>query len=383
MTEPTTLDGKRVGRPSPFRIRDLSEFDGADPPHRDWLIPSVLIRRSITLFAGDGGVGKSLMCQQLQVAAALGIDWLGLPIRDPLVSYGYYCEDDEDEIHRRFFDICRHYGCSFRELEHKVLFSCRVGEKENEIVHFRGKGDFAKPERTPVYSQIAEIIKEYGVSLTILDTISDIFAGNENIRYQVKSFVTMIRGLALINNGGIILTSHPSKSAMVDGSGFSGSTAWNGAVRNRLYLTAKKRKDDEGEDAPTDERVLKIMKSNYGPFGAKIRCSWDKGVFVLPAMSAGSTIDRLDAKAKLYQAARYLVDQGTFCIAGNNTRSSLTALAAKLPACKELSFGALCSAQDGLLKDGKLVYVEMGPPTKRRKYVRPDDMRYPGEATLL
>src|SRR6202012_5736431 len=342
------LDTRRGGRPGPFRIRDLSELEGREVPHRDWLIPSVLIRRSITLFAGDGGGGKSLMCQQLQVAAALGVDWLGLPVKEPITSFGYYCEDDEEEVHRRFFDICRHYGCSCREPGNKVTFACRVGEKENKLVHFRGKGDFAKPERPPVYAQVAEIVKEYGIQMTILDTISDIFAGNENIRYQVKSFVTLIRGLALINNGGVILTSHPSKSAMIDGSGFSGSTAWNGAVRNRLYLTAPQKKEDEGDVKRTDERTLRIMKSNYGPFGEKIRCKWDNGCFSLSGSTTGSIIDRLHAKDKILEAARYLVDQGTFCIAGDNTRSSLTALASRLPSCREFSFGILRAAQDAL-----------------------------------
>src|SRR5215831_1471509 len=97
---PIDLDQKRatLKRPRPFKVFDLGDFADKDIPKRDWLIPSVVLKRSITLFAGDGGTGKSLMCQQLQVAAALGIDWLGLPCSEPLTSFGYYCEDDEDEL---------------------------------------------------------------------------------------------------------------------------------------------------------------------------------------------------------------------------------------------------------------------------------------------
>jgi RecA-family ATPase len=380
MAKPIDLDAKRIARPSPFEVLDIGDLDQGDVPKRDWLIPSVLIRRSITLFAGDGGVGKSLMCQQLQVAAALGIDWLGLPIPQPITSFGYYCEDDREELHRRFAAICEHYGCRFTDIAGQVLFACRLGEKENELVRFSGKSEFGKPEKTETFGQVATIVKEYGVQLTILDTISDIFAGNENVRYQVKTFVSMLRGLSLINNGGVLLTSHPSKSAMVDGSGFSGSTAWNGAVRNRLYLTAKRKKDDEGDDAPSDERTLRFMKSNYSPFGQKVRCTWRDGVFtLLPAAQAGSIVDKLEAKAKLMQAARALVEEGTFCIAGDNTRASLTVLARLRPECETISYPLLRRAQDELVKENTLTVIEMGPRSKRRKYIRPTDMLYPGE----
>ena len=375
--DPIDLDEHRINRPRPFRVRSVGDLQDKIIPDRDWLVPSVVLRRSITLFAGDGGTGMS---QQLQVASALGVDWLGLPIAEPITSFGYYCEDDDDELDRRFADICRHYGCRFEDVADRVFYASRVGESDNELITFRGKGDFAKPQRTSTYAQVAEIVKEYNIQLTLLDTISDIFAGNENIRYQVKTFVTMIRGLALINNGGVILTAHPSKSAMIDGSGFSGSTAWNGAVRNRLYLTARKSKDEEGNDLPTDDRLLRIMKSNYGPFGEQIKCRWEGGVFIRTEGGvSGSILDRIDAKAKLMEAARYLITRGTLVTAIANSRTALTALARELPACKVFSFSLLRWAQDALLDEGRLVLVPLGSPTKRRIYIRPSDMKLPGE----
>ncbi|HEY1806034.1 MAG TPA: AAA family ATPase [Terracidiphilus sp.] len=379
---PIDLDEARARRVRPISPRDLGDLQGRERPEREWLIPSVLLRRSITLLAGDGGVGKSLLCQQLQVAAALGYDWLGLPIKEKVTSLAVYCEDDEDELHRRYADICKFYGCEFSDLEGRVLYLCGVGEDNNELVAFRGKGDYGKATKTSLFLQLMEIIKDYGVQMTILDTISDVFAGNENIRYQVKAFVTMIRSFALINNGGVVMTSHPSKSAMIDGSGFSGSTAWNGAVRNRLYLTAKRTKDEEGDDTPSDDRVLKIMKSNYGPFGQKIKIRWKDGSFICTdfTSSGGSIVDKIDAKSRLMEAAAYLVKNGSFVVAVPNTRGSLTALARQLPSCKMLSFGALQSAQDALINEGRLVVVEIGTKSRRRRCVRPVDCRYPDES---
>jgi RecA-family ATPase len=380
VSSPVDIAEARAARARPFIVKSLSEYQEKAVPRRDWLIPSILLRRSITLFSGDGGVGKSLAVMQLQVAAALGVDWLGIPIAEPISSFGFYCEDDEDELHRRFDQICRFYGATFADLEDRVRFASRVGEPDNELVEFRGRQEFSKPTKTATYGQIMDEVENWGTQLVILDTATDIFAGNENIRYQVKAFVNLIRAYALVNNGGVILNSHPSKSGMSDGSGFSGSTAWNGAVRNRLYLTAPKPKDDE--DGRTDDRMLKVMKSNYGPFGEKMRLRWQEGVFIRtdgPSVS-GSIVDRLDAKAKLLAAARYLIERGANLSPDAQVRTSLVVLARTLPSCRDISWGVLRNAQDVLLAEKSLVIVEMGPPSKRRKYVRPDNMVYAGEA---
>ena len=386
MTQPIDLDAKRAVRPRPFKSRSLSDLATKTIPDRDWLIPSILLRRSITLFAGDGGVGKSLMCQQLQVAAAMGLEWLGLPIQGPIQSFGFYCEDDDDELDRRFSAICRHYGVRFEDVADNVRYISRVGEA-NELVTFKGKFDDSKPSRTSLFDQIEDEVSAWGTQLIIVDTAADTFAGNENIRPMVRAFVNQIRRLALINNGGVILNAHPSKSAMLDGSGFSGSTAWNGSVRNRLYLTSKKTKDEDGDDAPSDDRVLRIMKSNYGPFGEKIKCRWERGVFVTPELNSGGLVDRLDAKNKLLSAARKLLSNGSMPAAAPEARNSLCNLA--IPIIESdygnaLSWAVLRRAQEALVTDGRLFKTEMDSGgRKKRMYIRPTELRFPGEETLL
>jgi len=377
---PIDLDDTRQSRPSTLRVRSVGDLQGKTIPERDWLIPSVLIRRSITLFGGDGGVGKSLMSMQLQIAAALGKDWLGIQIPRPISSFGFYCEDDDDELDRRFQTICAHYGCKFSDVGDMVRYVSRVGEPDNEMVAYRGKSDVAKAARTATFGQVQDEIKTWGTELIVLDTVSDIFAGNENYRYQVKSFVTILRRLAIINNGGVVLTAHPSKSSMQDGSGFSGSTAWNGAVRNRLYLSTPKRKGDEDDDGPTDERILKIMKSNYSPFGEKIKIQWQSGVFVPTETSGrGSLIDRLADNDRVLKAVEYLIQRGAKLSAAPKARNALVNEIRDLPSCKDLSWAGAIKIQDALLQSGQLVLVEVGPPSGRYTFIRPAHMKYPGE----
>lgn len=264
-------------RPAPLELRTADDLEGVAVPDRQWLISDVLIRGGVTLFSGNGGLGKSLLCLQLQVACALGrSDWLGIRLPGRAMStLGFYCEDDADEIHRRISYICKHMGVNFRHLDNRVQFLCRVGEEHNELVVFNSRDDVGR--RTPLFFQVAEMIRGYGIEITIVDTVSDTFLGNEIIRPQVRAYVSAMRHLALINHGGVILTAHPSRSGIADRSGLSGSTAWEGSVRARIYLTKPPTgKDDDGDEKPTDERILRIMKSNYGPAGGKVRIKWDK-----------------------------------------------------------------------------------------------------------
>ena len=64
------------------------------------------------------------------------------------------------------------------------------------------------------------------------------------------------------------------------GTGESGSTAWNNAVRSRLYLL-------RSEGAKPDERTLTTKKSNYGAAGGEIPLKWRDGVLMAPQDERG------------------------------------------------------------------------------------------------
>jgi hypothetical protein len=70
---------------------------GLEVPARRWLVPDWLPSGVVTGLYGDGGVGKSLLAQQLQTAMAIGSVWLGLRVEEG-ASLGVYCEDSFDEL---------------------------------------------------------------------------------------------------------------------------------------------------------------------------------------------------------------------------------------------------------------------------------------------
>ena len=75
----------------------------------------------------------------------------------------------------------------------------------------------------------------------------------------------------------MLVNAHPSLTGIATKSGMSGSTAWNNAVRSRLYLTRPETDDDVKPDEI--ERVLVRKKANYARADDSIKMLWKDGVF--------------------------------------------------------------------------------------------------------
>jgi RecA-family ATPase len=257
----------------PLRIIRPEDHYSKIIPHREWIIPHWIPCGVVTSLYGDGGVGKSLIAQQLQSSAALGGEWLGLAV-EPVRSIGFYCEDDGDELLRRQATINAAYGLAASDLQ-AVRMVSRIGD-DNLLILFDKSG---RGELTPFWKQCVDQVQDEKAKLVIFDTASDTFAGNENDRGQVKQFVARALGsIATKIGGAVILSCHPSRSGMASGDGDGGSTGWNAAVRSRLYFTTPK--PDDGEAPDHDARVLKRQKANYAARNDEIRVRWRNGVFV-------------------------------------------------------------------------------------------------------
>ena len=256
-----------------FRAFSPADWHGQRAPSYDWIVEGCFLRGTVAILAGDGGLGKSLLCQQLCTAAALGRQWLGLGTQR-CRALALFCEDDRDELQRRQEAINRYYGCEMGELE-DVMMLDRAG-RDSVLMRFGRWGD--EGHTTPAFEKIRLIAEEHGAQIIILDTVADTFSGNEIDRNQPRTFVRALRRWAIERQGIVILTQHPSVQGMADGSGRSGSTGWRNSVRSMIYLTKPKKKGEEEPDP--NARVLKTMKMNAGRSDGKHNLVWSKGVFV-------------------------------------------------------------------------------------------------------
>lgn len=251
-----------VEREAPHGLFRASQWAGVPVQPVQWLVPDWIPKGEVTLYTGDGGLGKSLSMQQLQTALALGADWLGLPVCGRAVSMGIYCEDAVNVLHVRQQGLNKLFWCEYEDLDRALLIS-RKGAESNYLAIYDGHSE---PTLTKLYEWVNEMLTKHKPELLVLDTLADMFAGNENDRAQVRNFVSVLNGIAMRFNVALVLCGHPSRAGLSTGEGSSGSTAWHNSVRSRLYLT---------KDEDTGLRVLKKMKSNYGPSEGEVRMAFD------------------------------------------------------------------------------------------------------------
>ena len=118
----------RINQPSTFfpsappetqdtQLNWISVADLADkePPKREFAVYPLLPKNQVSSIYGDGGVGKLLIAKQLCVCVTADQPWFGLPTTLGRAIY-LTAEDDQDELHRRFYNITRGIGLDLKSI---------------------------------------------------------------------------------------------------------------------------------------------------------------------------------------------------------------------------------------------------------------------------
>lgn len=342
-----------------------AELDGKPIPSRQWHVPELIPAGTVTTLNGDGGTGKSLAALQLAVATALGRHWLGQEVTQGSALF-ISAEDDRDEMHRRLADIAQAEAVSLADLDGLTLRSL-AGKDALLSVPMPGQSDVMA--ETQLFKRLDDWLSKHRPTLTVLDTLADLFGGNEVNRAQARQFIGMLRGLALRHETTVILLAHPSLSGMASGSGSSGSTAWNNSVRSRLYL--RRVKGDAGDEPDTDARELEVMKANYGKTGLLLPLRWQAGVFVADNRSEGA-LDRMAATAKaervFMKLLREFADEGRRVGAstGHGYGPTEFAKSGRAEGCRKEN---LQKAMETLFARGAIRLEDEGPPSRRTKRI--------------
>lgn len=242
-------------------------YELGDPPPRQWAEAGWIGRGHVTLMAGTGGIGKTLLAQQWASCWALGRRMLG-ENGPPLRTLMWACEDDHDELWRRQLAIARWQRQDLRAYDNLRLVP-RVG-----LMNALVMSEFGKPGFTPVIETLRAEAEEHRADVVILDNIAQLYGAGENDRHAVTYFVNGLTGA--LPGRALLLLGHPSKGI---GSEFSGSTAWEAAVRARLYLGTKAPDDRSTDEPDENSRVLARRKANYSAKDMR-RFTYQDGVLI-------------------------------------------------------------------------------------------------------
>jgi RecA-family ATPase len=358
--------------PSPERKSSFfcaAELAGTDVPERVWLVDDWIPFGNVTSLYGDGGTGKSLCAMQLAVSCAAEQPWLGRACRSGRALY-ISAEDDRPELHRRVDAVANSLGLNLSQLGDLHLRSL-AGEDALLANLSRSRDGTLCP------SSLFEEIKRYAIEiepvLIVLDTLADLYPGDENNRMQTRQFIRMLSELAIEYSCAVLLLAHPSQSGITSDRGTAGSTAWNNSVRSRLFMKRVTRQDGHStvEDDP-DSRILAVRKSNYGRTDHQLRIFYKAGVFVVEAQ--GGHLDRVAHNAKAERVFLSLLDD---FLAQGRTVKSVRASGYAPKAFVEtgraegLSKSDLHAAMERLFAKGEIVEElgGSGPPSRQSKRI--------------
>lgn len=367
-----------IPQPVPFVPAQRSATEGPAPeffaaatlhgqavPERLWHVQDLIPAKTVTILTGDGGTGKSLAALQLATATALGRSWLGQATTSGPALF-ISAEDDRDELHRRVASLAHAEDFALADLDALTLCSLAGDDALLSVPEGAGK----TMRETPLFQKVEAWVAEHRPALTVLDTLADLFGGDEINRGQARQFIGQLRGLALKHETTVLLLAHPSLSGMARGDGNSGSTAWNNSVRSRLYL--RRQQAEDGAAVDPNARTLEVMKSNYGPIGASLALRYRDGAFFCEGN--GTALDALAATAK---ADRVFVKLLRECHANgrrvNHTGGNSYApkVFAAHPEAEGVTKSAFRRAMETALASGSARIETEGPQSRRVSYLVP------------
>ena len=266
---------------APLAHVSASSLVGVDPPPQEWLIEGLIPARQVTSLGGDGGNGKSLLALQLAVAKATGSTWLGRGSGKSERVIFLTAEDELEELSRRLraIDTYRAEGEPSAYSENLRLISL---DGEDAVLASAGRKD-GLLSTTSVYKRLWAALEDFPPNLLVLDTLADLFGGDEINRVHARQFIGFLRKIIKQFNCTILLLYHPSVNGMANRTGSAGNTAWNNSVRSRLYLDRVFSDDKRQNEIDRDLRILTTKKANRAQAGGETKIRYLHGRYVLEA----------------------------------------------------------------------------------------------------
>ncbi len=321
-------------------------LEGRDLPSREWVIPRWVPHHHLTLLPGAPGVGKTLLAQHIATAVAMGHEYL-----EPIISRRVLMwagEDDHDELWRRQVPICSWMGIPLSTLTERLYLHSYCN---HDITLATFRDGILTP--TQMLAELRQQVQDYRAELVILDNVARLFGGNEIDRHQVTTFCAAAQ--AAISPAAGILLAHPARDA---GSEFSGSGAWEAAVRSRLLLSYPQSghpQTDVITQPGEDLRHLSRRKANYSSLNfRKLRLV---GGVLIPEMRPEGMGEerRVDAREVVRRAIRTLCQLGQAGVLASRSPDYLPAMAQRFALLESVTLGDFKKAMYDLLKSRELI----------------------------
>lgn len=217
------------------------------------LVEPIIPKRNLVALIGSSDIGKSSLLLQLCMDVALHDTFLGFPIHATHKSSIYVStEDDQDVLSLRLQKL--------EDADEEKIKRMRfIFSAENLVDHLD-----------------KELTKQKA-DLVVVDTFTDIYAGEMNQVNQIRTFMSKYNDLS-IKHGCVIIFNHHTKKGSEGAEPSKANAIGSAGFESRARLVMELRKD-YGDDT---KRHLCIVKGNnigpeYKSRSFELDFDWDKG----------------------------------------------------------------------------------------------------------
>ena len=250
-------------------LRPFIPFDPAALPQREWLYGKHYQRRTVSMTAGPGGMGKTSLGMVELVAMATARNLLGEQPTERLRVWLHNGEDPLDEIHRRLAAICQHYDISQEELRDYLWIT-----SGNEFPLRVAKGYTNLQVDRSLVQQMSDAIGANQIDVAAFDPFVTMHSVSEGDPGKMDSVVRLFAGIADEHNAAIELNHHvrkPAAGTEADHDVFDirGVLAITDAVRAARVLNRMSKQDASNAGIDETARLSHFRvdraKGNYSP----------------------------------------------------------------------------------------------------------------------
>lgn len=344
----------------PPDIIDSEDFRGRDPEPRLWIVEGMVLGDNVTLFSGDGGLGKTTIAMQLALAMQCQSSWLGRSVCGGPTLY-VSAEESYNDLHELYTNVSKSVLIPPIHSFEMISLADRIDPAL--ITKMEGK-----PGATPMLQFIEDRVRDTGARLLILDASADFCDIDEINRVQVRHTIAILRKIALHLKCGVMLLSHPSVDGMKTKRGYSGSTHWNNSVRSRLYLSTPE--TDDGEDDDTNNRIIEVPKRNKSAPIKPMHLKFSDGRFVIRENHEVSKDERIAMARNAFMELLLEHNKINYPVSHMPGRNYAPTAFCSHPKNPGVTAGEFRIAMLQLLSDypsqPRIQAVEYGPPSRRR-----------------
>jgi RecA-family ATPase len=245
---------------------NLLTRDQKDLPKRSWVIPGFLMRRVVTIIAGHGGAGKSILTLTIALMAALGQKFASYgPPAEPLNVLIVNAEDSIDEMDLRLEAALTAFEGPPAELRKLAGPRLHTVKRANYYLVAR-EGE--RIIETKFCQTLSRYIEAHEIGLLIFDPAISAHSGLDENHSEMQTLIDKFRCIAVDCDIPVALVHHYRKSGIAgDANSARGSSTMIDASRNVITVDSMSEKEASAMLSDPEERTRYFSvshgKSNY------------------------------------------------------------------------------------------------------------------------